>query len=422
MAPSRHHSNNAVETTLNGAIDGSQTSVSVVSVSGFPTSYPYALTVDFEASTAEIVLVTAAAGTNLTVTRGYDNTVAQAHNATARVMHTAIAADLREPLTHVNDSSGVHGVTGSVVGTTDTQTVTNKTISGSSNTLTNLPAGQITGDYKEGTFVAQAAGNVPLKAKGAASQTADLFQAVDSTGTVKLKVEADGDLDAQSAEIRTLGQVSGGKGRFTAGAASDVPLIVKGAASQSGDLIQAQDSTGAVKARVDADGDMTAGALTVTTATADTLTVDGDGNSSASTAVVVGGATGDALYKAKISKGEMSRGLAVNGRTDVTGDATVSGALTAGSAAVTGILDAGNIEVGAVAITPSAADTPTSATITGLSMPGTNFYGFATARSGVPYTAVREVSVNNASSTGMEVWLTRANTTLTSVNWMIVSA
>src|SRR3954454_25332052 len=46
---------------------------------------------------------------------------------------------------HIASTSGVHGVTGNVVGTTDTKTLTNKTISGASNTLSNIADAAITG-------------------------------------------------------------------------------------------------------------------------------------------------------------------------------------------------------------------------------------------------------------------------------------
>jgi hypothetical protein len=62
--------------------------------------------------------------------RGSDGTSVSYHGTNAVIEHVFTATDADEANAHVNASSGVHGLTGSVVGTTDTQTITNKTIDG----------------------------------------------------------------------------------------------------------------------------------------------------------------------------------------------------------------------------------------------------------------------------------------------------
>lgn len=103
--PRRYYSSTAVRTTLSGAINSSVTSISVASVSGFPGSFPYTLIIDQDQVTEEIVTVTAASGTTLTVTRGADGTSAVAHDAGAAVNHGVSARDFDEPNAHVNDTT-----------------------------------------------------------------------------------------------------------------------------------------------------------------------------------------------------------------------------------------------------------------------------------------------------------------------------
>lgn len=141
-AVNRYYSSVAVDTTLKFSItDPDATSFEVNSTSGFPTSYPYTLAIGYDSSNEELVTIIGASGNILTVGltvaggassagRGVDGTNNQTHTAGETVKHVISARDMTEAQAHIAAESGVHGITGGFVGTTDTQTLTNKTITG----------------------------------------------------------------------------------------------------------------------------------------------------------------------------------------------------------------------------------------------------------------------------------------------------
>lgn len=131
----RQYSNKATPATLGGGISSSDTSLSLSTVSGLPASFPYTLVIEPDSVNAEVVTCTALAGTIATVTRGQDGTTAVAHDAGSVVMHDHSARDFQEPQDHMV-ATVAHGATGAVVGTTNAQTLTNKTVDLASNTVT----------------------------------------------------------------------------------------------------------------------------------------------------------------------------------------------------------------------------------------------------------------------------------------------
>lgn len=147
MANSRFYSNTAQETTLSGSISAGATTITVGATTGFPGSFPYTLALDYGAATEELVSVTAAAGANLTVTRAYGGTSAQSHSLGAVVRHVYDSTDATDFRTHEAATAAVHGVTGTLVGTSDTQTLANKTLTSPTITSPAVAGGALSGTF-----------------------------------------------------------------------------------------------------------------------------------------------------------------------------------------------------------------------------------------------------------------------------------
>lgn len=134
MAQKRYYASTAKQASLSTAIDSVVTSITLDLVTGFPSNYPYTLVIDPDTNKEELISVTSSGGgTTLNITRGADSTSNVAHSAGATVRHVVSGQDFNEFSAHIGSAatpttSGVHGVTGSVVGTSDTQTLTGKTL------------------------------------------------------------------------------------------------------------------------------------------------------------------------------------------------------------------------------------------------------------------------------------------------------
>jgi hypothetical protein len=146
----RKYSSRSQSTTLASSINSGSSSITVVSASsllgGVTISAGETFTVVIDPDTAleEIVDVykvdgNPVSGNILTIVRNIDGSTPQSHSAGAVVRHMAIGRDYTEANQHAKNTTTAHGLTISdVITTTNTKTITNKTISAADNTLTGV--------------------------------------------------------------------------------------------------------------------------------------------------------------------------------------------------------------------------------------------------------------------------------------------
>lgn len=131
MTSRRQYAGGASTQTLTADLTSVATTATLSASTAWPDGSvgPFAVVVGLGTNSEEKMLCSSLSGNTLTIqTRGYDGTGQVAHTAGDNVQVCATAIDLDEANAHTSAVAGVHGVNGNVVGTTDIQTLANKTL------------------------------------------------------------------------------------------------------------------------------------------------------------------------------------------------------------------------------------------------------------------------------------------------------
>lgn len=145
----RNYSSIATEKVLAADVTAIATQITLNNITNLP-SPPYTLVINPDTAIEEIVTVDAdqsgVTAPTIRVTRAQEGTTAQDHTNGNVVKHMITARDLQEPQDHIASTENVHGISDTAFLTYNnaSQTLTNKTMSGSTNSFSNIPQSAVT--------------------------------------------------------------------------------------------------------------------------------------------------------------------------------------------------------------------------------------------------------------------------------------
>ncbi len=312
----RNYSNITNVGTLSGAVGTGDTTLPINGGWSNLPAFPFYVIVDRGAGTEEDMLATGGNATALDVTRGYDGSPASSHGVSATVEVAVLAEFFNKADQHVEASTNVHGLAGgaAVVGTTSTQTLTNKTINASVLNLAHTTSPAASQAIQVSADAATSRDGFVWNKTVAA--TGNAFKAV-SSGTTRYQVDADGKV--------TLNSTTG----------TDKALSVQQSGTErtfiqnDGHADFALQAGGATVDRVRIRTQSTQNALAIKDSGAfNVFTIGGSGNVDASGYVA---AVGNVSSSAAVSSGTTltaGTNLTVNGTAAVTGTSTLTGDVT----------------------------------------------------------------------------------------------
>lgn len=181
MPTGQQYATNVPQAQLSVGIGTSTTAFAVNSLTSWPTP-PFTAVLDIGQANQEPIDVISVSGNSITnCTRNIDGTTAFTHAANATLTHADIGRDFREPRAHIDaagptDTQGhnVHGLsTGAVVGTSESQTLTNKTIS----------AGTFSGNQAMGSGAWSGSGSLSQNTITSTTQTFNGLTGANSSAT-----------------------------------------------------------------------------------------------------------------------------------------------------------------------------------------------------------------------------------------------
>ena len=128
----RNYSSVSEPKTLTANVSSVATQITLNNVTGLP-SVPYVLVLNPDTANEEVILVTTdqtgVTSPTVKVSRAIETGAsAKTHTTGDIVKHMIVGTDLQIVHDHVDNTTTAHGATGAVVGTTNTQTLTNKTL------------------------------------------------------------------------------------------------------------------------------------------------------------------------------------------------------------------------------------------------------------------------------------------------------